>query len=131
MPSGFTNFMQLPPELRRTIWEMALPGRRIFEPFLTGWWTTLRLLHGHAPPAIRGVCKESWKVTEDHGFFCFGISELNCSMGGCWFNPRIDLVYLPSVFWTESIAGQPIINPEAHGGAQMIRYLQWTGFSEV
>lgn len=95
--STFHHFNKLPAELRLRIWQMSLPGTRIFEPraqcindngiveFEAG------LANRYPPPAIRGVCKEAWNVTEKHGHFSFGFSFLQ--RGGSWFNPDLDIVY--------------------------------------
>lgn len=102
--------MKLPPDLRVKIWEMALPGSRIFEPYLIEHPAehrddgdirarlsvlnnaTLHLTHKHRPPNIRGVCKEAWKITEKHGHFCLGTYRNQDD--GYWFNPRLDILYI-------------------------------------
>jgi hypothetical protein len=44
------------------------------------------------PPVIRVVCKEAWIITKKCGQFILGYN--GARMGGYWFNPRKDMVYL-------------------------------------
>lgn len=106
---AFPNFMKLPAEIRIKIWEFSLPGSRIFEPLIDDKYYgsaegCMGLHHKFPPPASRGICKEAWNITEQHGMFCMG-SHRWAPMDGCWFNPRRDVVYLSSK-WKHSLKSE-------------------------
>jgi hypothetical protein len=90
--ASFPKFQELPLEVRRFIWELALPGPRIFEAYYDNQ-NNLEIVvpHNVKPPLIRGACKEAWKVTEKHGQFILGY--YGARIGGKWFNPNKDMVY--------------------------------------
>ncbi|KAI3538382.1 hypothetical protein CSPX01_09519 [Colletotrichum filicis] len=89
--AAFPKFGRLPAELRRLIWKMALPGRRVLEQ-ADGVATYPELCKKFRPPVIRAVCKEAWEVTEQNGLFVYG-PELTAS-GGTWFNPKQDVIII-------------------------------------
>ncbi|KXH50792.1 hypothetical protein CSIM01_01641 [Colletotrichum simmondsii] len=91
--AGFSKFGRLPIEIRKLIWEMALPDRRVLEmvegedPYFGG-----ELRKRFRPPVIRAVCKEAWEVTDENGLFVFGPESTEA--GGTWFNPKRDVLLL-------------------------------------
>ncbi|KXH44777.1 hypothetical protein CNYM01_02242 [Colletotrichum nymphaeae SA-01] len=89
--AAFPEFGRLPAELRRLIWKMALPGRRVLEQ-ADGVVAYPELCKKFRPPVIRAVCKEAWEVTEQNGLFVYG-PELTAS-GGTWFNPKQDVIII-------------------------------------
>lgn len=108
--TSFPEFMKLPAELRDKIWEMSLPGVRVFEPSPPvsidpyhgrDWGRSspvaeCAVLKRFPVPNIRGACKEAWNMTEKHRAFRFGPGG---GIGGSWFNKRRDIVYITT--WTD------------------------------
>ncbi|KAF6811111.1 hypothetical protein CSOJ01_05916 [Colletotrichum sojae] len=101
----FHNFRRLPAEMQNAIWEMALPDSRVLVPYHDDGGQ-MALIQYYKPPSLRGVCKESWAVTEKEGAFLFGNQDTLTY--GIWFNYSKDVVawlceqfdsnwYLPSV----------------------------------
>ncbi|KAF6828657.1 hypothetical protein CMUS01_08502 [Colletotrichum musicola] len=89
-PAGtFYEFGRLPAEIRKIIWEMALPGSRIFVPYVD-YHNQTCLVQYYKPPSIRGVCKESWNVTKQNGGFEFGDDRTYTY--GVWINYSKDIV---------------------------------------
>ncbi|KXH57752.1 hypothetical protein CSAL01_05903 [Colletotrichum salicis] len=95
----FPNFRRLPAEIRKLIWIMALPYRRVLEAPVAGYHDIYKRFR---PPVIRAVCKEAWEVTEENGLFAMG-SE-STGVGGTWFNPQKDVVILEENFSLGSLA---------------------------
>ncbi|KAI8263872.1 hypothetical protein K4K58_012719 [Colletotrichum sp. SAR11_239] len=90
--TAFPRFNQLPPEIRKIVWEMALPDARVFMPYEDNeGHIALAFTLDHKPPAIRSACKEAWLVTEENGEFAFGWR--NTRTQGFWFNPSRDIVF--------------------------------------
>ncbi|KAF9879721.1 hypothetical protein CkaCkLH20_02532 [Colletotrichum karsti] len=90
-PGGaFTRFTQLPPEIRKMIWEMALPGPRLFYLHRDSE-DTVTVSPIQRPPPMRAACREAWSVTEGHGYFEFGFNATRT--WGIWFNPTKDIVF--------------------------------------
>ncbi|OAQ58140.1 hypothetical protein VFPPC_14935 [Pochonia chlamydosporia 170] len=98
------RFNELPLELRLEIWKMAMPSKRIFEP-----WVMLRQPHAryqlnpedpplvklkrkHPPPALRAVCHECRRASDMVGGFKFG--RAGNRRQGCWFNYYNDIVFI-------------------------------------
>ncbi|EXF75515.1 hypothetical protein CFIO01_04975 [Colletotrichum fioriniae PJ7] len=94
--TGFPSFRRFPSEIRKIIWEMALPDSRVFEPYDIDKAPMLR--KRFRPPAILAVCKESREVANEHGSFAFGWG--NTIGGSAWFNPKKDVVIIenPEVY---------------------------------
>lgn len=91
--TAFPRFNQLPPEIRKIVWEIALPDARVFMPYEDNeGYIALAFTLDHKPPAIRSACKEAWLVTEENGEFAFGWR--NTRTQGFWFNPSRDIVFL-------------------------------------
>lgn len=66
--TAFPRFNQLPPEICKIVWEMALPDARVFMPYEDNeGYIALAFTLDHKPPAIRSACKEAWLVTEENG----------------------------------------------------------------
>lgn len=103
--------MKLPIEVRYKIWKLAAPGGRIFDVYLVeDPWSSaghetrtaasrspdesviVKLRELHKPPAIRGVCRESRRVTDIVGSFKFGL--FRGTRHGWWFNHACDIVLL-------------------------------------
>ncbi|KAF4841699.1 hypothetical protein CGCSCA4_v009210 [Colletotrichum siamense] len=87
----FPRFRQLPPEIRKSVWEMALPDSRVFMPYKDND-LHIALALDHKPPAIRSACKEAWVVTEENGEFAFGWESTRTH--GFWFNTSRDIVFV-------------------------------------
>ncbi|KAH9242652.1 hypothetical protein K456DRAFT_1716353 [Colletotrichum gloeosporioides 23] len=87
----FHRFSRLPNELRHMIWELALPGTRIFCPQRDAG-DNICLLEKHKRPAILHTCSESRKVAEKHGDFQFGRNGSRTY--GCWFNNNRDIAFI-------------------------------------
>ncbi|KAH0435304.1 hypothetical protein CcaCcLH18_04913 [Colletotrichum camelliae] len=87
----FPRFSQLPPEIRKCIWEMALPDARVFVPYQNNQ-DQIALRQAYRPPAVRAACKEAWLVTEGNGRFAFGYKHTRTH--GFWFNPSRDIVFV-------------------------------------
>ncbi|KAF5516463.1 hypothetical protein CGCS363_v000434 [Colletotrichum siamense] len=94
MPAtAFPRFNQFQPEIRKIVWEMALPDTRVFMPHeIDRDHVTLAFTLDHKPPAIRAACKEAWLVTEENGRFAFGYGHTRAH--GFWFNPSRDIVFV-------------------------------------
>lgn len=85
----FPKFGRLPAEIRKIIWHMALPESRAFVLYI-GYPDKICLNQYYKPPSIRGVCKESWDVTEKNGGFEF--ANVQTETYGIWFNYSKDVV---------------------------------------
>ncbi|KAK2769402.1 hypothetical protein CKAH01_01009 [Colletotrichum kahawae] len=89
----FPRFSQLPLEVRKLVWEMALPDARVFMPYQNDQdQITLCFTSEHKTPTMRAACKEAWLVTEKNGRFAFGYKHTRAH--GFWFNPRRDIVFV-------------------------------------
>ncbi|KAK2769403.1 hypothetical protein CKAH01_01010 [Colletotrichum kahawae] len=94
----FHYFCKLPPELRIKIWNAALPESRTIE--LTGdvlesLSDTARLVNLPKPPAIRGVCREAWEITQKNWVYSLGLryEEFGENFPGFWFDPDTDVIW--------------------------------------
>ncbi|KAI8209376.1 hypothetical protein K4K52_000434 [Colletotrichum sp. SAR 10_76] len=93
----FHYFCKLPPELRIKIWNAALPNARTIE--ITGdvletLSDTARLVNLPKPPAIRGVCREAWEITQKNWVHSLGLryEEFGENFPGFWFDPDTDII---------------------------------------
>ncbi|KAK7757778.1 hypothetical protein SLS62_000156 [Diatrype stigma] len=84
--SSFTCFTRLPPEIRHMIWQLLLPGPRIFEVRASGRSPPCkngRLSQFLEPPVLASVCRESRQVAMFSGRWRFVSGhEINRSSGG-------------------------------------------------
>ncbi|KAF4825753.1 hypothetical protein CGCSCA5_v000292 [Colletotrichum siamense] len=87
----FPRFSRLPPEIRKSVWEMTLPDPRVFVPYENDQ-DQIALRQAYKPPAVRAACKEAWLVTEEKGRFAFGYKHTRTH--GFWFNPSRDIVFV-------------------------------------
>lgn len=99
---------------------MALPEPRFFVPYIDyrDDWNRVCLVEYFKPPTIRGVCKESWDVTEKHGGFEFATP--NTKTCGIWFNYRKDVV-----LWLEMNLHGDLFFPNVQNIA-----IAWDNFSD-
>jgi len=87
------------------IWKLAAPRGRLFEPeerllssdpdVQGGNQSTIgdvKISRRLKPPAIRAVCQESRRVSDDIGGFKFGI--FGNSRQGCWINYQADAIFI-------------------------------------
>lgn len=107
---------------------MALPGQRIFEIYIEDdeemiGSRRLRVLNPHPPPAIRGVCKESWQITDENGKIRLG-PNIRSGTGGYWFNPEVDMVY---TLQTRHTCYSPYVDP--FWDSEL--YLPWVNWEDI
>ncbi|KAE9578742.1 hypothetical protein CGMCC3_g5285 [Colletotrichum fructicola] len=103
----FHRFSRLSNELRHMIWELALPGTRIFCPQRDAG-DNICLLEKHKRPAILRTCSESRKVAEKHDDFQFGRNGSRTY--GCWFNNNRDIAFIQDFMWHPRNAQLPLNN---------------------
>ncbi|CAI0646275.1 unnamed protein product [Colletotrichum noveboracense] len=87
----FPRFSRMPPEIRKSVWEMTLPDARVFVPYENDQ-DQIALRQAYKPPAVRAACKEAWLVTEEKGRFAFGYKHTRIHR--FWFNPSKDIVFV-------------------------------------
>ncbi|KAF9879719.1 hypothetical protein CkaCkLH20_02530 [Colletotrichum karsti] len=96
----FHGFPKLPPEIRRAIWEAALPPPNICQPVgerqaASDWHSErpTKFKNTWKPPTIRAACREAYEVTMSRGRFRFGYYH-DSGIRGLWFNDSTDAVYI-------------------------------------
>lgn len=94
----FAQFSRLPPELRRRIWELAIPSQvfrpfRYLEPSYLEWKSL-------PPPTISRVCREARHVAYQHG----GVyrHEFLTPIFWTWFSGRRDILDLSPYCMSEN-----------------------------
>lgn len=101
--TSFTLFLNLTPELRSLIWEATLPPQRIFQvrnlemiKYESPTKQTSRLkFHIRFPhPVALSVNRESRATAQRRGFFLGAKPDGKCQVGGVWFNPQKDVLYI-------------------------------------
>ncbi|CAI0646273.1 unnamed protein product [Colletotrichum noveboracense] len=89
----FHRFRELPPEIRRGIWNLALPPPRVYEPEAssTDVLKPVKFLTEFPPPAMREACREAYGVCMSRG--CFQSGYWGSRMRGIWYNVFTDAIY--------------------------------------
>lgn len=86
-----TSIFILPPEIRQSIWEYALPDKRILQPSgrfdqaSGGWIFAISGTDGQ--PSLTQVCRETRQFMLRNGDFIFGKDPTEA---GLWWNPKAD-----------------------------------------
>ncbi|PQE06230.1 hypothetical protein CJF30_00005195 [Rutstroemia sp. NJR-2017a BBW] len=108
LPTTFTLFPLLPPELRLQIWAHALPVPRTLKVKIDAYSSAhAELLGPFAPiPTIMHVCAESRSV--GLGVFRLGLGPaLDKDGRNFYWDPRVDTLYLPpAAAWANGVLGE-------------------------
>ncbi|PQE19751.1 hypothetical protein CJF32_00010186 [Rutstroemia sp. NJR-2017a WRK4] len=108
LPTTFTLFPLLPPELRLQIWAHALPAPRTLKVKIDAYSSShAELLGPFAPiPTIMHVCSESRSV--GLRVFRLGLGPaLDKDGRNFYWDPRVDTLYLPpAAAWSNGVLGE-------------------------
>lgn len=89
---GFPKFNQLPPEIRRMIWELSFGPPRVFRTADNSFLKALLpMVVNHKPPPPMQACREARAIALEVGKFRFGV--WGDKIKSLWFRKAVDIFY--------------------------------------